>query len=70
MQTNDNTNLRQELGKTALDMVADLTPITVKEAKAVLGKAAQYHSDEAVATAILDFTAIARAFFRTVPKFN
>lgn len=70
MQNNDNINLTQELGKTALDMVSDLTPITVKEAKEVLGIATQYESDEEVAMAVLDFTAIARAFFRTVPKFN
>lgn len=69
MQKDNNTKLAQELGRVALDTVGELTPISLKEAKGVLGKSIQYESDEAVATAVLDFTAIARAFFRTVPKF-
>jgi hypothetical protein len=69
MRNNDNTNLNQEIGRIALDAVGELTPITIKEARKVLGEYIEYTSDEAVATAILDFTAIARAYFRTVPKY-
>lgn len=62
------TNINQELGRIALDTAGELTPITVKEAKKVLGESSQYQSSESLATAILDFTAIARAYFRNIPK--
>lgn len=70
MGNNDKQNINQALAKTAINVVSDLTPISVKEAKSVLGDAVQYASDEAVASAILDFTAIARAYLRTVPKYK
>lgn len=68
MLTDNNAELSRELGRVTLDMVGELTPITVKEAKNVLGKSSDYKSDEEFASAILDFTAIARSFIRTVPK--
>lgn len=64
------TNINQELGRIALDTAGELTPITVKEAKKVLGESSQYQSSESLATAILDFTAIARAYFRNIPKYQ
>lgn len=64
------TEVNQELGRVALGIVGELTPITVKEARRVLGKTSQYTSSESLATAILDFTAIARAHFRNIPKYQ
>lgn len=51
------------------EMANELTPISVKEAESVIGKSSQYKTSEAVANAILDFTAIARAYFRNIPKY-
>lgn len=65
---NCSTNINQELGRIALDVAGELTPVTVKEAKQVLGEFSQYKSSESLAMAILDFTAIARAYFRNIPK--
>ena len=48
----------------------ELTPITVKEARTVLGKTSEYSSGESLAIAVLDFTAIARAYLRQLPKIN
>lgn len=67
---NDNTKLNHGLGSTALDMVGNLTPISLKEARSVMGDSASDMSDESVLTAVLDFTAIARAHIRNVPKYN
>lgn len=50
----------------ALNDVSELTPISVDEAKKVVGKSSQYSSGETLAAAVLDFTAIARAYFRNV----
>lgn len=69
MHKGSTTTLNQEL-TTALDMTGELTPITVKEARTVLGKSLQYKSNESLAMAILDFTAIARAYFRNIPKYQ
>lgn len=63
-------NISQEPGKITLDMVGELTPISIKEAKKVVGESSQYTSSESLATAILDFTAIARAYFRNIPKYQ
>lgn len=52
------------------DLVGELTPISVDEAKKVVGKSSQYSSGESLATAVLDFTAIARAYLRNIPKFE
>lgn len=52
------------------DLAGELTPISVDEAKKVLGKSSQYSSGESLATAVLDFTAIARAYLRNIPKFE
>lgn len=52
------------------DLVGELTPISVDEAKKVVGKTSQYSSGESLATAVLDFTAIARAYLRNIPKFE
>lgn len=54
----------------ALDDVSELTPISVDEAKKVVGKESQYSSGESLATAVLDFTAITRAYLRNIPKFE
>ena len=52
------------------DLVGELTPISVDEAKKVVGKSSQYSSGESLATAVLDFTAIARAYLRNIPKYE
>ena len=52
------------------DLVGELTPISVDEAKKVVGKSSQYSSGESLATAVLDFTAIARAYLRNIPKYD
>ncbi len=54
----------------ALNTTGELTPITVKEARKVLGQSTEYSSGETVAMAILDFTAITRAYLRNIPKFK
>ncbi len=59
-----------EGGVIMTDLVGELTPISVDEAKRVLGKSSQYSSGESLATAVLDFTAIARAYLRNIPKFE
>jgi hypothetical protein len=51
-------------------MVGDLTPISLKEARGIMGDGAKDMSDASILTAILDFTAIARAHIRSVPKYN
>ena len=50
--------------------VDELTPLSVKEAKKVIGGSAQYSSSESIAMAVLDFTAIARAHLRSLPRIN
>lgn len=70
MRKNDNIKLKQEVGRITLDMVGDLTPISLNEARKAMGDSAKDMSDESVLTAILDFTAIARAHIRNVPKYN
>ena len=57
-------------GTLALDMTSELTPISVDEAKKLVGKSSQYSTGESLATAVLDFTAIARAYLRNIPKFE
>lgn len=52
----------------ALNMTGELTPITVKEARRVLGQSSEYSSGEALAMAVLDFTSIARAYLRNLSK--
>lgn len=52
------------------DLVSELTPISVKEAEKIIGKSLQYSSGESLATAVLDFTAIARSYLRNVSKFK
>lgn len=59
-----------EAGVIMTDLVGELTPISVDEAKRVVGKSSEYSSGEALAAAVLDFTAIARAYLRNVPKFK
>ena len=59
-----------ETGTLALDMTSELTPISIDEAKKVVGKTSQYSSGESLAIAVLDFTAIARAYLRNIPKFE
>lgn len=54
----------------ALNDASELTPISVDEAKKVVGKSSQYSSGESLATAVLDFTAIARAYLRNIPKYE
>lgn len=56
--------------ESSLMNAGELTPITIKEAKAVLGKTSEYSSGETLAIAVLDFTAIARAYLRHLPKIN
>lgn len=48
----------------------ELTPISVKEARKVLGEASGYSSGESLAVAVLDFTAIARSYLRNLSKIN
>jgi hypothetical protein len=57
-------------GEFTLDIVGELTPISVDEAKKLVGKSSQYSSGESLAVAVLDFTAIARAYLRNIPKFE
>lgn len=59
-----------EGGVIMTDLVGELTPISVDEAKKVVGKSSQYSSGESLATAVLDFTAIARAYLRNIPKYD
>lgn len=54
----------------ALNDVSELTPISLDEAKKLVGESPQYSSGESLATAVLDFTAIARAYLRNIPKFE
>ncbi len=63
------TEIHQEL-REALNTTGELTPITVNEARKILGQSSEYSSGEAIAVAVLDFTAIARAFLRNIPKFE
>lgn len=67
---NNGTKINHELGRIALDEVGELTPITVKEARKVIGQSSEYSSGETLAIAVLDFTAIARAYLRNIPKFE
>lgn len=59
-----------EGGVIMTDLVGELTPISVDEARKVIGKTSQYSSGESLAAAVLDFTAIARAYLRNIPKFE
>lgn len=59
-----------ESDKFTFDIASELTPISVNEAKKIVGKTSKYSSGEALATAVLDFTAIARAYLRNIPKFE
>lgn len=59
-----------EVGVIMTDLVGELTPISVDEAKKVVGKTSQYSSGESLAAAVLDFTAIARAYLRNIPKYE
>lgn len=59
-----------EGGVIMTDLVGELTPISVDEAKKVVGKSSQYSSGESLATAVLDFTAITRAYLRNIPKYD
>lgn len=63
------TEIHQELSE-APNTTGELTPITIKEARKVLGQSSEYSSGEALAMAVLDFTAIARAYLRNIPKFE
>lgn len=54
------------LSDLALNDAGELTPISMDEAKKVVGQSSQYSSGESLAAAVLDFTAIARAYFRNV----
>lgn len=65
-----NINNNQAGTGNPLDLADELTPISVKEAEKVLGKSSQYSTSESLASAILDFTAIARAYFRNIPKYQ
>lgn len=65
---NDKIKITQGLGRVALEMTGDLTPISLKEARKVMGDSGKHLSDESVLTSILDLTAIARAHIRTVPN--
>lgn len=56
--------------KFTFDIASELTPISVDEAKKIVGKSSQYSSSESLAIAVLDFTAIARAYLRNIPKFE
>ena len=58
------------LSELAFNDVSELTPISVDEAKKVVCKSSQYSSGESLAMAVLDFTAIARAYLRNIPKFE
>lgn len=57
-------------GIPTLDMAGELTPISVDEAKKLVGRSSQYSTGESLAAAVLDFTAIARAYLRNIPKFE
>lgn len=63
------TEINQELQGT-LNTAGELTPITINEARKVLGQSSEYSSGETLAMAVLDFTAIARAYLRNIPKFE
>lgn len=57
-----------ESDKFTFDIASELTPISIEEAKKIVGKSSQYSTGESLAAAVLDFTAIARAYFRNIPK--
>lgn len=59
-----------EVGSITVELAGELTPISVDEARKVIGKESRYSSGEALAMAVLDFTAIARAYLRTVSRFE
>lgn len=64
------TDMEQKQGLTygVLDTTGELTPITTKEAEKVVGQSSQYSSGESLASAVLDLTAIARAYLRNIAK--
>ena len=57
-------------GEVVGSIASELTPISVGEAKKVIGSTSQYSTGESLAIAVLDFTAIARAYIRTVSKYS
>ena len=57
-----------ESDKFTFDIASELTPISIEEAKKIVGKSSQYSTGESLAAAVLDFTAIARAYLRNIPK--
>lgn len=59
-----------EGGIITAELAGELTPISVDEARKVIGRESRYSSGEALAMAVLDFTAIARAYLRNIPKFE
>lgn len=69
VKVNDNTsNNAGAILDSAPDLVGELTPMSIKEAESVIGKETCYETGESVATAIFDFTAIARAYLRNISK--
>jgi len=69
VETNTNNDISAFMNN-ASEIASELTPISIKEAREVIGQPLQYESNEAIARAILDFTAIARSFFRNIPKYQ
>lgn len=70
-RVNDSNNIKIVVGEnSAMELTSELTPISLKEAQKIIGKSSQYATTESLARAILDFTAIARAYIRTVPKYQ
>jgi hypothetical protein len=45
----------------------DLTPLPLEEAMRIVGISSHYSSNESLSLAVLDFTAIARAYLRKLP---
>lgn len=71
MNDNSNKNIEMTMGKNnAMELTSELTPISLKEAQKVVGESTEYKTTESLARAILDFTAIARAYVRNVPKYQ
>lgn len=66
----NNTNPTKSHADLPIDMVGELTPISLREARKLVGESGRDMSDESLLSAILDLTAIARAYIRKVPNYS
>lgn len=52
-----------------LNAVGELAPISIREAKRIIGDSIGELTDEDIQSMIFDLTAIARSYIRSVPKY-